>query len=270
VKRTLALVAHSLQRGRALLLGFGWLLGGFQVLAGLMASTFQRSNTFGQIAAIVPPFVRELFGQSMFAVLSFQGVVCLGYFHPIPIGALIAVTVVFATEPSAEIERRFVDLVLARPVARAAIVTRTILVLLVAIAIVVGLMWLGTWVGLASFAPQDAIRPPASLLRALGVNLGALALAWGGIALAIAARARRRGVAGAIVGLLAFAAFLLDYMARLWASARRFAWLSPFHYYDPMEMLLGSPPDSAHVWTLLAIAVVGFALAYVGFSRRDL
>jgi ABC-2 type transport system permease protein len=269
VRFAAVLVIHSLRRVRGLLLGLGLLLAGFQVLATLLAGTFQESNTFGQIAALAPPFVRQLVGPSMFAVLSFQGMVCLGYFHPIVIGALVSVVMAVATEPAAEIERRFADLILARPVARHVLVTRSIVVLIVSIAIVVGLMVFGTWLGLASFAPEGAVWPSRRLVGSLAISLGALALCWSGVTLAIATRARRRGVAGSIAGLLAFGAFLFDYIARAWAPARRIGWLTPFHYYNPTDLLLGRALDWTGLWTLAGLGLAGFVLAYVFFSRRD-
>ncbi|HUK63762.1 MAG TPA: hypothetical protein VLV15_10515 [Dongiaceae bacterium] len=267
--RTLTLAAHSLRRARWLIVGVGCLLGGFQILATLLAGTFQASNLFGSIAGLVPGYVRDVFGSSMLAVLSFQGIVCLGFLHPVAIGGLLAVVIVLATEPAAEVERRFVDLVLARPVARHTVVTRTIVVTLAAAAALLGLMTLGTWLGLLWFAPAGAPWPPASQIAALVAGLGALAVCWSGIALAIAARARRRSVAGSVVGLLALATFLLDYVARVWAPARPVARLSPFRYYNPTEVLLGRALNPAHLWVLAAVGLLGFGIAYLVFGRRD-
>ena len=106
-------------------------------------------------------------------------------------------------------------------------------------------------------------------MGSLTANLAALWLCWGGLTLAIGVRARRRGVAGSIAGLAAVATFLLDYVARVWAPARRIAWISPFHYYDPTALLLGQPLDVTHVWTLVGVGFAGIAIAYAIFSRRD-
>jgi ABC-2 type transport system permease protein len=263
------LAAHSLRRARGFVASVGFLVCGFQVLATILAQTFQTSNAFGPIAALVPPVVRQTFGASMLAVLSFQGIVCLGYIHPIVIGAVLGVAIAIATEPAAEIERRFVDLVLARPVSRSALVTRSVLVMIAAGAALMGLLAIGTWLGLVWFAAEPALWPSGRLMGSLTANLAALWLCWGGLTLAIGVRARRRGVAGSIAGLAAFATFLLDYVARVWAPARRIAWISPFHYYDPTALLLGQPLDVAHVWTLVGVGLAGIAIAYAIFSRRD-
>src|SRR3989304_5585203 len=87
VKPALTLVVHSAARARWLIGGFGLLLLVFQVLFVLLAVTLQESNTFGRIAEIAPPFVRELLGSSFVTMISFSGVVGLGYFHPLILAA---------------------------------------------------------------------------------------------------------------------------------------------------------------------------------------
>jgi ABC-2 type transport system permease protein len=269
VTAALTLAGHSLRRARGLALSVGLVVCGFQVLATILAQTFQESNAFGQIAALVPPVVRQAFGASVLTVLSFQGIVCLGYIHPIVIGAVLGVVMATATEPAGEIERRFVDLILARAVPRSAVVTRSVVVMLVAAVVLTGLLVLGTWLGLVWFAAEPALWPPGRVLGALSVNLAALSFCWGGLTLAAAVRARRRAVAGSLAGLAAFATFLLDYVARVWAPARRIAWISPFHYYDPTALLLGVPLNLTHIWTLIGTGLAGIAIAHVIFSRRD-
>ena len=88
--------------------------------------------------------------------------------------------------------------------------------------------------------------------------------------MAIGAASRRRSVAGSIAGLLALTAFLLDYVGRMWRPAESIAWLSPFRYYSPFEIVMGNPLPSTNLVLLAGIAVAGFAAAYLLFSRRDI
>src|SRR5437588_6148380 len=48
------------------------------------------------------------------------------------------------------------------------------------------------------------------------------------------------GLASATTGLLALAALLLDLTARLWPAAEAFAWLSPFRYFIPFDLVMGT------------------------------
>jgi ABC-2 type transport system permease protein len=270
MKGLVILLAHSLKRTRALVLGMGVLLAVFQVVLILSARSIHRSNAFEQMGALIPPFVRELLGPAFTSFVSFGGMVCLGYFHPIVMGSLVALSIALATLPRSEIETGWMDLILARPLARHWIITRSILVLLICSALLLLMMVLGTWTGLGTLAPEGVPWPKPALIRSLAVNLGLLMLSWGGIALAIGAASRRRGVAGALAGLLALAMFLLDYVARVWRPAESVAWLSPFRYYNPFELLMGRALPPNHILVLAAIAGVSFALAYIFFSRRDI
>ena len=265
-----ALVVHSLRRCRALVLVTGALLAVFEALFVVLAQTLQASNTFGQIAALVPPVFRQALGPSFLSMLSFSGVVGFGYFHPIILAAVVGVVIAIATEPAGEIERGFMDLILARPVPRAHLVTRSVALVVAATAVLVVLMLAGTRAGLSWAGPAGAAPAAWRLATSLAADLAALTFCWGGIALAVATLSRRRGTAGAVAGGLAFTTFLVDYIARLWEPLHRVSWLAPFHYYDPMSMLAGGALPLADVATLAGIGAVAIVAAYAAFARRDL
>jgi ABC-2 type transport system permease protein len=267
---TLTLLRHSFGRLRGLVAALAAVVALFQLLLIRVAGTLQESAGFGRLAEFVPPFVRQMAGESLLSFMSFAGVVCLGYFHPMIIAALCALVVAAATEPAAEIETRFLDAILVRPVPRLAIIARSALLLLLLPALVLLAMLAGTAAGLHWLAPPDAHPPGARLLASLAANLWALLVCVGGWALAIAAAARRRSLAGTVAGVAVLALFLLDYLARAWKPAAAIAWLSPFHYFRAVELLAGRPLDASHLAVLLAAGLVGMALAAVVFTRRDL
>jgi ABC-2 type transport system permease protein len=266
----LLLLGYSLKRMRTLLLAMGLVLGAFQILLVAVARSVERSGGFTQLAALIPPFARELLGPSIAMFLSFGGIVCLGYFHIAVMSALIGLSVAVATGPASEVEIGFMDLILSRPLARHWIVTRSIAAAIVAINIVLACMVLGTWIGLKTLAPAGVTLPSFRMIGSLAFNLDLLLLAWAAVALAFAAGVRRRAVAGGSVGVLALAAFLLDYLGRLWKPAEAVAKLSPFRYFSPFELIMGGALPSKSVAVLVSIAVAGFAGAYVLFQRRDI
>ena len=266
----LALTAHSVRRSRALVVGMAVVFGGFQVLAALMASTFDESQLFARLAALVPEPVRQALGSSFLTMMSFAGIVVLGYVHFAVIGSLVAVSIALGTEPAAEIERGFSDLLLSRPISRAEAVTRSVLVLLAAASLLNLAILGGTWVGLSLFAANRGPWPPARVLVSLAANLWMLMLCWGGVGLAFGAAARRRGVAGAAAGFLAVTLFLLDLVSRVWQPGRRLGPLSPFHYFNPLDVVAGRPLNLAHLAVLGGVGAAGIALAYVIYGRRDL
>ena len=268
MKGTLLLLSLSLKRARTLLIATGLLLAAFEVLMVLIASSIHPTK-FDDIAELLPPFVRAILGPSMTSVMSFSGIVGLGYFELAVVIALLALIIALATVPASEIETGFADLILARPLPRHWIITRTVVLVLFATVTMLGAMVAGTWVGLALYARPDATWPSPAMIGWLALNLGLLMLCWGGIAMGLGAVCRR-SVAGAITGLLALATFLLDYVGRLWQPADRFAWLSPFRYFIPFDLVMGNPLPAENVLVLLAIALSGFTMAYLLFTQRDI
>ncbi len=198
-----ALIVQLLHRVRKLLLAAGLLLAGFQVFLILQANSIQASNSFAKMGDLIPSFARDIMGPSFIMFLSFRGIVCLGYFHPIVIGALVSVSITLATIPVMEIETGFIDLVLARPVKRHWIVTRSILVALISTIFLLAMLALGTWFGLTGFAVTDDGWPSIALVGSMAINLGFLMLALGrnrdGDRLCLPPQRRRRshrGIAG--------------------------------------------------------------------------
>jgi ABC-2 type transport system permease protein len=248
----------------------GLLLGSFQLVLILVARSIHNSGGFEQLSALLPPFVREIMGPAFASFMSFAGIVCVGYFHLAVMSSLIAVSIALATTPTAEIESGFIDLILARPLARHWIITRSIILAVLSTAILLVMMMTGTWLGLITLGPTNAQWPTANLITSLVENLGLLMLSWSAIAMAIGAASRRRAIAGALAGFLALGTFLLDYVGRLWKPAEAVAWLSPFRYYTPFELIMGNPLPAKHLEVLAGIAVVGFAAAYFLFARRDI
>ncbi|MGA3018858.1 MAG: hypothetical protein ABSF62_17190 [Bryobacteraceae bacterium] len=264
------LLAYSLKRMRTILLTMGVLLCAFQILMVAVARSVERSGGFAQLSALIPPFARELLGPSIAMFLSFAGIVCLGYFHVAVMGSLVGLSIAVATVPASEVETGFMDLILSRPLARHWIVTRSIVAAILSIALLLGLMMLGTWIGLATLAPAGTVWPSASLIRSLALNLGLLMLCWSAVALAMASAVRRRSIAGASAGVLALAAFLIDYLGRLWQPVESLAKLSPFRYFSPFDLIMGGQLPLKNVAVLLGITAVGFLAAYGLFSRRDI
>lgn len=266
----LLLLGYSLKRIRTLVLTMGLLLAAFQVMLIVVARSIQSSGGFEPLSAMLPPFARELMGPSLTTFMSFAGIISLGYFHVAVMGSLVALSVALATMPTSEIEIGFMDLILARSLARHWMITRSIVAMILSTAVLLFLMMAGTWTGLETLAPKSAEWPSAKLILSLAGNLGLLMLCWSGVAMAIGSASRRRSVASGVAGLLALTTFLLDYVGRMWQPAEKVAWLSPFRYYSPFELVMGNPLPSKNLVVLASIALGGFAAAYVLFARRDI
>jgi hypothetical protein len=178
VKAPLVLITHSFKRVRTLVLAMGALLAVFQVYLIVIARSLQRSNSFDEIGKLIPPFLRQLLGPAVTALMSFRGLVCIGYSHLVVMWALIALAIALATAPASEMETGFMDLILSRPVGRHWIIVRSIVLVVACTTGLLLLMMAGTWVGLIWLAPRDVEWPSAALISSIAVNLGLLGLCW--------------------------------------------------------------------------------------------
>jgi ABC-2 type transport system permease protein len=264
------LVRHSLHRARTALGVMAAALALFQVLLAMAAAELQRQGTFEQLAGLVPPFVRELFGTALVSMMSFSGIMALGYYHVAIVAVLVGLVVAIATEPAAEVETGFADLVLAQPVAREAVMARSAILLAMCPAVVIAAMTAGTFAGLWWAAPAAGSAPPARLVWKLATGLWSVLVCWGGVSLVIGASSRRRAVAAGIAGGAAAGLMLVDYLSRVWKPIRGLARLSPFHYYNPLDLVMGKPLPIADVAILLGTAAAAVALSFVLYHRRDI
>jgi len=131
-------------------------------------------------------------------------------------------------------------------------------------------MTAATWIGLMCCTAAAADRLAFALIRSLATSLGAVALCWGGVAVAVASGARRRATAAGATAVTTLAAYLVDYLGRIWDPARIAARLSPFHYFEPMALIAGDATNGTNLAMLVAVGAAAAALAYARFSRRDL
>jgi len=261
------LVAHSLRRRRGFLIAVTLGLAAFQFLIIFIARTLEQSGRFQLMQGLMPDFIAQW---THMGAASFHGFVLFGYSDPVVHVFLAAIAISVGIEPVVDIESRFVDLLMARPVARWTIVTRTVVVLVVVTALALLSMFTANEGGLLLLAPSTAVRPSLTVVMSLATGLGFLMLAWGCIALAIASGSRRRATAGAVCGFLAFAMFILDYVGKFWDPAGTLSAISPFHYFDPFGMIGGAALQVADVLALVAFSLVSVIVAHVAYARRDL
>ena len=262
------LTARTLWRHKWLVAGMASVFNGFQVLMVAIAANLQREGLFSQLASIVPANVQAAFGGNVIA--SFGGLVAFGFFHPVVVLALAVGAAYLAGELAGDVEEGLVDLIAARPVSRALLVTRAALASALASAAIIGLMLAFNRGATIVLTPVGSTTPRVPGLMLLTLNLLAVTWCCGGAGLAIAALARKRSTATGTSALAFISLYLLNFAATWWAPARPVARLSPFHYFDAMPILLGTHDPARDIVGLLAATAMLVVCASVAYARRDL
>ncbi len=265
----LALLGRSLAGMRGLLIGVAVLLSAFQVALVLQAASYDQQQMFETLGRVVPGFVQRWFGDNLAALASFGGSVSLGYFHPVIVLLVAMVTAFAASDPAADVEAGYVDLLLSRPVARHWLVTRSALLFGACPVVLAALMMASTWTTVALVAPPSASGPSPSTIATLAAHLVAVAWCFGAISLVLASVVRRRGTAFVPAATAAVALYFVNVLAASWQPARIADVLSPFHYYRGPEILAGVADPARNLVLLGSTAAALVGVAYWRFRARD-
>jgi ABC-2 type transport system permease protein len=261
-----ALVLRSLGRVRILTASLAVVLIALQLSIAAGAASFVDGGDFERLSQVVPSFVMQMMGP---ALTSFGGMVLFAYFDPLIVMLLVQFAIYLATEPAGDVESHLLDLILARPLPRHWIVSRSFLVMAIGTLAMACAMFVTTWAGLWWMAPPGARWPAPRTVVSLSAHMTLIAWCFGCAALAASGWARRRAAVVGAVGVVAIAAYLVELLESIWAPARELARFSPFHYYAATSILAGTAQESRNLAVLATIALSATAVAYWQFSRRD-
>jgi hypothetical protein len=263
----LTLIGRSLRRIAPVGLGLAAVLGFFQLVLVVVAASYEQAGSFDRLATLLPAFAQRAFGTAM---TSFAGLTTVGFYETGIVLMVSQFAIFAASEPAGDVEAGFVDMILARPLPRHWVVTRSLLVMMAGTLTLTLTMGAGTWIGLITLAPPHARWPELRLVLNLIAHLTLVAFSFGAAALAAAGWARRRSAAWAPVALAAVALYLIDFLGLWWAAMPRIGRASPFHFYQGSAILQGRANTALDLSVLAAATVAASAVAYWQFSRRDL
>src|SRR5262245_53514746 len=152
----LTLISRTLGRIALLLTALALLLSSFQVALVAIASSLSDSNGFERLAGLAPLFIQQAFGP---ALTSFGGMTAVGFFEPLIVMLVVEFAIYVATEPAGDVESGLVDLVLARPMPRHRLMTRSLIVMTGAALVLPLTMTASLWISLWLLAPAGARWP---------------------------------------------------------------------------------------------------------------
>lgn len=245
---------------------FVWWAIGLVALALYTAGLYPSIATpeFANYMEQLPPAMKALFGES-FSMATVEGYLNAYFFDMM--GPLLFIIYAIAAGSAAiagEEERGTLDVLLATPMQRWAVVLHKFA------AMVVGTLILGffLWLGLAmTTVIVDLTVDPVHLAEAC-VGSVLVGLVFGGLAFALGAARGSRGFSIGVTAAVAIVAYMVKTYAPLVESLKGWQKLSPFYYANAAKPLVnGLNPE--HVAVLVIISAVLLVVALVAFERRD-
>lgn len=258
-----ALLRKALREQRRSALGWGvGSLGLALLYAAIFPSIVESQSALDSYMRSLPEAFRELFGTDY---SSPAGYLRAEFFSALGVLVFLLLSIgAGARAIGGEEEAGTLELLLAFPVRRRAVLLTKFAALAassVAVAFVL-------WAGLAIVGPVFDLDVPLGDLAAGIVMLWLLGLAFGAIALAVGAATGRRSTALVVTGVLAAASYLVNLFGPVVDALGPVRPLSLFRWYlDPDPLTTGL--HAASVLVLLAVAAGATVLGLLAFERRD-
>jgi ABC-2 type transport system permease protein len=281
------------------------LLGGFQCLwvkvveriIGELLPVFLKYMPLELIKQIIfqgsGQTLETLMGGQMINIDRPMDMLSVGYVHPLmliifSIWAIGRASIALA----GEIDRGTAELLLSQPLARYQVILAHFRIDLVVIPILCLSLWAGNWLGAWMFgllhlgAPidgQELLIDPRAFFPGLA-NVAGLMFAMSGYTMWLSSAGRFRTRVMAIAILATLVQFVINVIGQLWDKLNPLRPLTVFYYYQPQPIILkghwtvdlsecwsvGRPMPVNVILVLFAVGFIGYALALLTFTRRDL
>ena len=257
----------DLRRSRTLLVGLVVVTAGYAGFISIFyTNVVENAAQFEQLLKAYPKELLVAFGlgEGSFAD---PGVFLGGYVYNFlwPLVAAIA-AIALATRVAGDASRGFLDIVLSTRLARAQHLLGSIGTQIVGIVILAASLVLGVFVGdllIAPSFPEDRVAMSALHMVVFGAAIA-------GPATLLAVVLLDRGRAAGIVAGVLVVMYLFNIVAALAPDVDWLASISAFHYFELQDLIgTGRYPVSDSL-LLGAVAIAGWALAFIAFRRRDL
>jgi ABC-2 type transport system permease protein len=259
----IALLGKALREQRRAALGWGAAaIGLAATYAAIYPSIVESQSALDQYMQNLPAAFRELFGTDY---SSPAGYLRAEFFSSLGVLVFLLLSIgAGARAIGGEEEVGTLELLLALPVRRRAVLLSKLAAIAAASAVVAIVLW----VALATLGPVFDLGVPALDLGAGILMLWLLGLAFGAIALAVGAATGRRSTALVVTGVLAAVSYLVNLFGPVVDALGPVRPLSLFRWYlDPDPLATG-----IHAVSVLVLVGVGAAATLAGlvaFERRD-
>jgi ABC-2 type transport system permease protein len=247
-----------------LMVFFGWVFVWLQSLI--------KVGAWARILNLLPGFVEQMAGVPLGQLATQTGRLSILYVHFVPMFVCLGWAIGRGSDAvSGGIARGTLELVLTLPVRRAAVLFSEGLLTTAGAAIVTLALWVGNWLGLATFSVEGQVR--AAQLFPGAVNLLCMTFCLAGITTLLSSwdhdRWRTMWLAGGFFVLSA----ILKMISRLWQAGEWLKYLSFLTAFEPQKLILqpdGWPQFARYNGSLLAAGLIAYLAAFLIFIRRDI
>ena len=255
---------HNLGRSRGAILGWGITL----ALLGMMFVPFydviaDDIETWETLMSVYPEEILSFFGDAV-AFTTPEGFLSLEYFSfmPIILGiyALLAGSGLLAEDE----ERGILDLIVAQPVSRTALLWGRLLAFLASVVIILVLGWAGVMLA-TTYSSMEL--DPVQLLVPFA-SMGGILVFFAGLALFFSMVLPSRRMASMVSGIVLIGGFFINGLANISDTLSDIAPFLPLYYYQGDTW-----PNGLDVNALLILTGFGFGfmlVAWWAFLRRDI
>lgn len=253
------------QRRNALM----WFALGLATYSGFMSWYYPliEKVDYSKLLKEFPPEMVEMFAGSMTDLNTFGGFLAVEYLGMMWVIIISAAAIAFATKSlSGDVASGTMELVLTQPVNRLALVFAR----WAAMAVYLATLCLATTVPLWAFAQWKNVEIDAGHLAVFtGAGL-LLAMAIGGIALALSSAFSESGIPAGVAGGVIVAMWLIAFMSNQadWAEA-----LNPvnlLHYWNPADIVNEGAFGASAAAAYAVTAVAGLGVSLLVFRKRDI
>lgn len=221
-------------------------------------------SSFGEALKNVPDSLKAFIGNST-TYSTIAGYTDLQVFFQFSYIIMIYGVILFTGVLAGEENDGTLQTLLAQPISRSRIYLEKLAAAATLLAAVCASLAVGVWISLPLI--HQHIGTERLLISVLAEFL--IALVFSSLGYAIGAATGKRGLAGAITGVIAFTSLLITSLGASVKSLKTVDRFSPFHYFDKPGILLYGP--HWHDLAVLAgLSLVILVAGYLRFVRRDI
>ncbi|MCP5050628.1 MAG: hypothetical protein GY940_25925, partial [bacterium] len=210
----------------------------FQMLFAVLGTSVEMQTTMLKRLEDVPDTVRKMMGEGFIEGILKYGILTVGYLHPFTL--LVFILFIFMAVSQmvmSEIGSGTIGFTLSKPLSRKRLYINLGIIIYFGTAVIAFSAYLSSYLGLKLFHPMKLTTAP---FASIAWNLFLLMIFITGYVVVIASLSGSGKKLFTSGGITLFLFYLLSFGSNLWQPLEFIAPVSPFFYYKPMPILMGS------------------------------